>query len=95
MTAGLVLIGIALFIFVFKLYVSYTSHGGAQGMVPVLDGAIYPPPIATFGLSLWFKAAHINLWGGWLPYVLIWFVITALAAKAIIAIGNLGEKRGI
>ena len=92
MTAGLVLIGVALLIFVFKLHVSYTSHGGTQGMVPVLDGAIFPPPIATFGLSLWLKAAHISLWGSWLSYVLIWLVTTALAAWAIIAIGKLGDR---
>jgi hypothetical protein len=40
MWVGLVLVSISLFIFIFKLSVSYDTEGGSIRMVPVLDGAM-------------------------------------------------------
>lgn len=90
MLFGLAFIGAALLYFLFKLYVSYTSEGGAIGMTPVLDGAIFPPLLATFGLSLLHFAKCAGM-GDWI-YILLWIAMTVFGFWAISYVGHLGRK---
>ena len=90
---GILLIVFGLFLLVFKLHVSYTSHGGALGGVPVLDGALFPPLAITFGL-VFLKPIGINMGSGWW-YFLFWLGLTVLAAWALCAVGELGEKHDV
>jgi hypothetical protein len=49
---GFALLGVAVIWYVRKLYVSYTSAGGTDFMMPVYDAALYPPILAAVGLYL-------------------------------------------
>jgi hypothetical protein len=90
MWPGLIFVGIALLIFIFKIYVSYDTKGGTIGMVPTLDGAIFPPPLATLGLFMWGFAKRVGA-GNWI-YFAVWLISTAFAFWAIYYAGKLGER---
>ncbi len=87
---GFALLGIALIWFLRKLWVSYTSAGGTDFMMPVFDAALYPPILAAVGLYLvlgYFKV-DLSIW----VYVAIWFGSTALAAGTIKLAELMGDK---
>jgi len=61
---GFVLIGAAAIWFLYKLYVSYTSAGGTDFMMPVYDAALYPPILNAVGLYLvlWYFEVDWSFW---------------------------------
>lgn len=90
MWVGLVFVGISLLIFIFKLYVSYDTEGGSIGMVPVLDGAVFSPLFATYGLFMWGFAKRVGM-GDWI-YFAFWLFTTLFAFWAICYAGKRGER---
>lgn len=82
---GIAFVAVAVLIFLFKLYVSFDTEGGAIGMVPITDGAIFPPLSAVTGLSFCTK------WH-WYVLVLFWLVATTAAWWLLGLAGDLGEK---
>jgi hypothetical protein len=74
---GLGLIAFSLLYIAMKTYVSYSSSGGQDGGVPLYDGCLAPPYVATLGICACMEAWRIR-WPIW-AYVLIWFVITILS----------------
>lgn len=87
---GLLFVVLAVLLFVGKLQVSYTTNGGSLGMVPVLDGAVFPPIFATFGLVMFKFAERIGI-EEWF-YFAFWVIATLLAFWAIGYAGKLGER---
>jgi hypothetical protein len=90
MWVGLLFVAFSLLYLRMKLHVSYTSAGGSIGMVPVLDGAVFPPIGMTFGLVMLRCAQRLGT-GDWI-YFVFWIVATVLAFWAINHVGNLGER---
>ncbi len=87
---GFALLGIAVIWYLRKLYVSYSSAGGTDFMMPVYDAALYPPILATVGLYLVLRDFEVDL-DIWI-YVAIWFGSTLLAAGTIKLAELLGDK---
>ena len=87
---GSILLGVAAIWFLYKLYLSYTSSGGTDLMLPVYDAAMYPPVMAAFG-SYWVLGALGFDWPWW-AFLLIWLVLAGLAAGAIRLAEELGDK---
>jgi hypothetical protein len=85
-----ILIAVAAVWFLYKLYLSYTSSGGTDLMLPVYDAAMYPPAMAAFGLY-WVQGAFGRDWPWWV-FLIIWLVLTGLAAGAIRLAEELGDK---
>jgi len=92
LVTGIMMICLAHFYFIAKAYLSYTSEGGAIGMVPVLDGGFVPPFLALFGISFVERATGWPGLPGW-TYVLAWFVCTFLGFVAIVRFGEWGKRR--
>jgi hypothetical protein len=91
-TIGCILIVLAACLFVFKAYVSFTSEGGTLGMVPVLDGAIFPPTLALFGLHLVLPHPLPLKLSDFAIYTGLWMASVFLAGAVIIVVGNLGKR---
>jgi len=87
---GCLLIVVALGWFLYKLYVSYNSAGGTDFAVPVYDAAIYPPVLGVVGLYLVLRAYEVT-WSIWI-YVVLWLGVTLLAAGAMRASEELGDR---
>ena len=87
---GYVLIAVAAIWLLYKLYVSYTSGGGTDLMVPVYDAAMYPPMLCAFGLYWVLPTYGIN-WSIWI-YVGLWLGLTVTAVAAIRGIAELGDR---
>lgn len=85
--AGVAGVLIALLWFGLKLHVSYSSRGGAYGMVPVLDGALFPPVLGWGGLALFDASSGWPGWPWW-AYFLAWSISTLLAGWAIVRVGR-------
>jgi hypothetical protein len=90
---GLFLLIASCILFSFKVYVSYASHGGQMGMVPVLDGAIFPPIFFVFGL--WAVLVSQGIVWAWWIYLLIWIGTSLFAFWAVVYAGKLGERRNV
>lgn len=82
---GWALIVFAAGYFGYKVYLSFTSAGGTDFMVPIYDGAIYPPALAVFGLY-WVLGSFGIDWAWWV-YLLLW-VGASLAAAGIIRLSE-------
>jgi hypothetical protein len=76
--------------FVYKLYLSYSSAGGTDFMVPVYDAAMYPPVLAVVGLYLVLRAREIT-WSWWI-YVAVWLGLTLLFAGALKIVEEMGDR---
>ena len=92
-----ILIVLATLMFAFKVYVSYDTEGGVIGMVPVLDGAIFPPAAALIGLAILqrgqTRVPHPSLTlGDWLLGGLSLIVPFIIAAFIIVLAGKIGAK---
>lgn len=87
---GFALLGAAVVWYLYKLYVSYSSAGGTDFMLPVFDAALYPPILATVGLYLVLRYFEIDL-SIWI-YVAIWFGSTILSAVTIKLAELVGDK---
>jgi len=84
---GYIFVAVAAIYFLFKLYVAYDTRGGEEGMVPVLDGAIFPPLCATAGL--YFASSD---WPGWL-FGAIWLSTTLVAVSTIFGVSKLRDRQ--
>ena len=87
-----IVVVIALLWFGGKMWVSFDSEGGSIGMVPVLDGALFPP---FFG---WLSVGLIDGktgWPGWPWWVHLvgWLLTTVLSWWLIGKAGEWGERR--
>lgn len=71
----------------FLLKLDVASDGG-RGGAPYLDGAVFPPIAATFGIHLLVEAAKATLPGGLVAYIVIWLGLTALAAGMIVKVSE-------
>jgi len=87
---GFALLAIAVVWYLRKLYVSYTSAGGTDFMMPVYDAALYPPILAAVGLYLVLGYFEVTL-AIWI-YVGIWFGSALLAAVTIKLVELVGDK---
>jgi hypothetical protein len=76
--------------FGYKLYLSYSSAGGTDFMLPVYDGAIYPPMLAAFGLYWVLRGLEIE-WSYW-AYVGLWLGLSVLAGAAIWLSEEIGDR---
>lgn len=88
---GGLFVAISLALFIMKVGVSYDTEGGSIGMVPVLDGAIFPPVFLTFGVWMCHAFPKRAFWPFW-AYLLLWAGATAIATFAIVAAGNMAER---
>jgi hypothetical protein len=82
------IVGIAFLIFAgllfaFKLVIAYDADGSA----PTLDGAIFPPIFAAFGLRL-----LVPGWSAW-AHAGAWLALTILALATLLLAGKLGARR--
>ncbi|MDI3290999.1 hypothetical protein [Polyangium sp. 15x6] len=68
--------------FVVKLHVSKTTKGGTEGMVPIMDGCVFPSIFWTLGLA----ALQMGL--PWWTYPLLWIALTVISGWALIRIGR-------
>ena len=87
---GFAHLAIAVVWYLRKLYVSYTSAGGTDFMMPVYDAALYPPILAAVGLYLVLGYFEVTL-AIWI-YVGIWFGSALLAAVTIKLVELVGDK---
>ena len=74
----------------YKVYVSYSSAGGTDFLMPVYDGAMYPPILATVGLYLVLSNRDV-VWSIW-AYVGLWLGLTVVAWGIIRLMEELGDK---
>lgn len=84
-------VAFSLIIFVIKVGVSYDTEGGSIGMVPVLDGVVFPPIFFTFGVWFCHAFPQGNPWPFW-AYLLLWVVSTTIAYFGITWAANMGER---
>lgn len=95
---GYILLVFALLWFAFKVYVSFDTEGGAIGMTPVLDGAVFPPTAAAFGVRLAFYPTVVGgRWqplsgSDWLLLGFLWLGSVVLAGLLIVWVGKVGRK---
>ena len=91
MTAiGYICIVVAAIWILYKVYVSYTSFGGTI-MATVYDAAVFPPPLAAFGLYAVLRLTESG-WPIW-AYVVLWLGLTAAVAIAIRVAEDIGDRR--
>ena len=86
---GLLLGGLV--IFVVKLGVSFTSEGGAEGGMPILDAAFFGPTFCWIGIAVLDR--RCVGWPGWpvWGYLLAWLLSVLLAGYALYKVGRFGE----
>lgn len=86
---GLAFVAVGIGFYALKLRVSYDTEGGAIGMVPVLDGAIFPPLSVALGVSLATRGVpHHGLYA-----LLLYVVLVPLAYGGIAVAAERGRRR--
>jgi hypothetical protein len=95
---GYILVVLSAFWFAFKLYVSFTTEGGALGMTPVLAGAVFPPAMALLGVGLVIISSMRTgqrqplATSDWLMFGLMWAGSVFAAGVLIVWAGKPGKK---
>jgi hypothetical protein len=87
---GYALLGIALIWYLYRLYISFTSAGGTDFMLPVNDAVLYPPIMATLGLFLVLRNREIA-WSFWY-YAGIWLALAVTFWGTIRLAEELGDR---
>jgi hypothetical protein len=89
---GIMFLVIAIASFVFGLYVSFCSEGGAIGQVPVLADAVMFPILLTLSFVYLRRAGFV--WAKFPVWILLaaFPVIVFLSGILIVQVGNLGER---
>ena len=87
---GIILIGMALVYFAFKLRVIYWVARDPQsaGGVPTLDTVIFPPIFCTLGAWFLADATAASFW----QYLSLWLVVTLFAVGCVIITSRLGRR---
>lgn len=81
---GALFVFVALLIFVVKVDVARDNSGGA----PYLDGIVFPPLFAAFGIGFLLEGMKVDLGNAWLSYIGIWLVLTSIAAGIILRVSR-------
>jgi hypothetical protein len=84
LTAGLLYLAL-------KLRVSFDTEGGSLGMVPVLDGAVFPPLFVWFGLGIIQRGCGWPGWPWW-AFALGWLVSVVVAGWLLARVGESGKQ---
>jgi hypothetical protein len=78
---GIVFLVVSVLYFLFKLRISFDTEGGVVGMVPVLDGAVFP---SIFG---WFGVSEIERGTGWPGWPIWAYILAALLSSIVLGFG--------